>query len=219
MVIADVAMSTLGAIFAITDWVIALMEALGGPGAGLAIAIENLFPPIPSEMVLPLAGFTASQGKVSLVSVLVWTTAGSLVGALALYGLGRWLGLKRIRKIADRIPLMKPDDVDHTEAWFKRHGSKAVFFGRMIPFFRSLISIPAGVHEMAMPKFALLTVGGSAIWNSALVLAGYFLGERWSVVERYAGVFETIVGVLIVLALVWFIAKRVRAMRSAKTRS
>jgi membrane protein DedA with SNARE-associated domain len=209
-------LSAAGGLLAVTDWVIRLMEDLGGPGAGLAIAIENLFPPVPSEVVLPLAGFTASQGKISLLAVLVWTTIGSLVGALVLYGMGRLLGLGRIRRIVERIPLMRPDDVDHTEAWFKRHGSKAVFLGRMVPVFRSLISIPAGVHEMPLPKFAVLTAAGSGIWNTALVLAGFFLGEEWSAVQRYARIFEVVVIVAVIAALAWFVVKRVRAIRSER---
>src|SRR5690606_31167872 len=117
-------------------------------GAGLAIALENLFPPLPSEVILPLAGFAAAQGTLGLIEVLIWTTAGSVAGALALYGIGAWLGRRRMYAIAERMPLIKVADVERTEAWFGRHGSKAVFFGRMIPIFRSLISIPAGIERM-----------------------------------------------------------------------
>ena len=123
----------------IAGWAVGLMESLGGPGAGLAIALENLFPPLPSEVILPLAGFTASRGDMSLAEALFWTTLGSLVGAVALYLVGRALGRDRVRAIAARLPLVKLADVDRTEAWFHRHGRKAVFLGRMIPIFRSLI--------------------------------------------------------------------------------
>src|SRR6187431_3355355 len=114
----------------VAGWAADLMEALGGPGAGLAIALENLFPPLPSEIILPLAGFAASQGKLGLVEVLIWTTAGSVIGALALYAIGAVLGRDRMRRLAERVPLVHVEDVDRVEAWFQKHGSKAVFFGR-----------------------------------------------------------------------------------------
>lgn len=199
----------------VAGWAVDLMETLGGPGAGLAIALENLFPPLPSEIVLPLAGFTASQGTFSLVEVLFWTTLGSVVGALALYGLGAWLGADRLKAIVDRMPLVKVSDVEGAEAWFAKHGTKAVFFGRMIPLFRSLISIPAGLTRMPLVPFILLTTAGSLIWNSVLVLAGYYLGENWSAVERYTGVLQIIVIVLVVAAVAWFIARRVRRRGTA----
>nr|WP_201471308.1 DedA family protein [Microbacterium hydrocarbonoxydans] len=192
------------------QWAIGLMEALGSVGAGVAVAIENLFPPIPSEVVLPLAGFTASQGTIVLWEVLVWTTVGSVVGALALYGLGAWLGPVRLRRIVDRMPLMKVSDVDRTEEWFARHGAKAVFFGRMIPIFRSLISIPAGVQRMPLAKFTLLTAAGSAIWNTVFVLAGFLLGEQWHHIEQYADGLQVIVIGAVVVAASMFVVARVR---------
>lgn len=192
------------------QWAVSLMEGLGSIGAGVAVAIENLFPPIPSEIILPLAGFTASRGSFALWEVLVWTTVGSVVGALALYGLGAWLGPNRLRRIVARVPLMRISDVDRAEAWFDRHGTKAVFFGRMIPIFRSLISIPAGIERMPIVRFTLLTTAGSAIWNSIFVLAGYFLGENWSHVEQYADLFQLVVIGAVVAAVVIFIVLRLR---------
>ncbi|WP_091227093.1 DedA family protein [Microbacterium sp. 3J1] len=189
------------------------MEALGSIGAGVAVAVENLFPPIPSEVVLPLAGFTASQGSIVLWEVLVWTTVGSVVGALALYGLGAWLGPVRLRRIVDRMPLMKVSDIDRTDAWFARHGSKAVFFGRMIPIFRSLISIPAGVQRMPLLRFTLLTAAGSAIWNTVFVMAGYLLGEQWHAIEQYADGLQMLVIAAVVVVVSVFIVMRVRQRR------
>ncbi|MFE6964853.1 DedA family protein [Agromyces sp. NPDC057679] len=186
------------------------MEWLGAPGAGLAIAAENLFPPLPSELILPMAGFTASRGSFGLVEVLLWTTLGSVVGALALYGLGAWLGRDRLLRIVDRMPLVKVSDVDRAEAWFERHGSKAVFFGRMIPLFRSLISIPAGIERMPLLRFTLLTTAGSAIWNTIFVLAGFLLGENWHVVEQYADAFQLLVIVVAVAAVGTFLVVRLR---------
>jgi membrane protein DedA with SNARE-associated domain len=190
-----------------------LMERLGGPGAGLAVALENLFPPIPSEVILPLAGFTASQGKMSLAGAILWTTLGSVVGALALYYVGALLGRDRVRAIAAKLPLVKLSDVDRTEAWFLRHGGKAVFFGRMIPIFRSLISIPAGVERMRVGVFLLYTTLGSLIWNTIFVMTGYLLGESWPLVEEYVGAFQNIVIVVCAVAVGYFVLSRIRQNR------
>ncbi|WP_229117998.1 DedA family protein [Enemella evansiae] len=201
---------------AVAQWAVDLMERLGGPGAGIAIALENLFPPLPSEVILPLAGFTASRGTFSLAEVLLWTTLGSLVGALLLYGIGVWLGRDRLRRIIARVPLMKVTDLDRAEAWFARHGAKAVFFGRMIPLFRSLISIPAGVERMPMGRFIALTTAGSAMWNAIFVLAGYSLGENWGLVERYADVFQKVVLGAVAIAAGLFVVNRLRQRRDQR---
>lgn len=194
----------------VAGWAVSVMETLGAPGAGLLIALENLFPPLPSELILPLAGFSASQGDLSLTSALIWTTAGSVAGAILLYGLGVLIGRDRIRAFADRLPLLKLSDVDRTEAWFARHGTKAVFLGRMVPIFRSLISVPAGVERMRFRVFVLYTTLGSAIWNTAFVLAGYLLGENWHVVERSVGVYSTVVLIAVAVAVVTFVTTRIR---------
>ncbi|KAA9153425.1 DedA family protein [Microbacterium lushaniae] len=200
----------------IAGWAVDLMETLGGPGVGLAIALENLFPPLPSEVILPLAGFTASQGTFNLVEVLLWTTLGSVVGALALYGLGAWLGRDRLRWIIARVPLMKLSDVDKAEAWFDRHGSMAVVLGRMIPIVRSLISIPAGIERMNVIRFTILTAAGSLIWNAIFVLAGYYLGENWSAVEPYADILQKIVIGAGAVAVAVFVILRVSRIRREK---
>ncbi|GAA1793459.1 DedA family protein [Agromyces lapidis] len=197
---------------AIAQWAVSLMEWLGAPGAGLAIAAENLFPPLPSEIILPMAGFTASLGSFGLIEVLFWTTLGSVLGALALYGLGAWLGRDRLIRIVDRMPLVNVSDVERAEAWFERHGDKAVFFGRMIPLFRSLISVPAGVERMPLLRFTLLTTAGSAIWNTIFVVAGFLLGENWHVVEQYAEVFKWIVIVVGAAAVGTFLVVRLRQL-------
>jgi len=195
---------------AIVDWCVHLMDWMGPMGAGLAIAIENLFPPIPSEAILPLAGFAAARGSFTIAEAILWTTLGSLVGALVLYGIGAKVGAIRLRSLADKLPLMEGDDVDRTVAWFQRHGSKAVLFGRWVPIFRSLISIPAGVSRMPIWRFLLLTAIGSGIWNTVFVLAGFFLGEAWPVVEQYTDVAQVVVIVVVVAAAAWFVIARVR---------
>ncbi|AQZ67463.1 unnamed protein product [[Actinomadura] parvosata subsp. kistnae] len=199
-----------------TEWLIDLMEALGAPGAGIAIALENLFPPLPSEVILPLAGFTASQGEMNLLAVLLWTTAGSVAGALALYWVGALLGRERTLALAARIPLVKVSDITKTEAWFLKHGRKTVFFGRMIPIFRSLISIPAGVERMPLITFTLLTTAGSLIWNTLFVLAGWALGRNWSVVETYVGMGTNAVIAVVLLAVAIFVGVRVAERRKGR---
>jgi membrane protein DedA with SNARE-associated domain len=198
----------------VAGWAVDLMEKLGAPGAGLAVALENLFPPLPSEVILPLAGFAASRGDLGLVSAILFTTLGSVVGALILYLVGALLGRDRTRALVARLPLIKLDDVDKAEAWFERHGSKAVLIGRLIPVVRSLISIPAGVERMSVPLFLGLTAVGSLGWNSALILAGYQLGERWHLVESSIGVFQWVVVAVVMAAAGWFVVAKIRARRS-----
>ncbi|MFI9004900.1 DedA family protein [Streptomyces sp. NPDC053541] len=191
-------------------WINSLMDSLGAPGAGLAVALENLFPPIPSEVILPLAGFAASTGRLDLLAALLWTTAGSVLGALALYGAGALFGRERVLAVAARLPLVKVADVERTEAWFARHGTKAVLFGRMVPIFRSLISVPAGVERMRLPVFLALTTLGSALWNTAFVLAGYVLGENWEQVTGYVSVYSKAVLGVAAAAVALFVAVRLR---------
>ncbi|MFE9243091.1 DedA family protein [Nocardiopsis sp. NPDC006938] len=200
----------------VVGWVVGLIEPLGGPGVALALALENLFPPIPSEAILPLAGFTASQGDLGLAEVIVWATVGSLTGAIILYGLGAWLGRERFRALAGRVPLVKVSDIDRTEAWFLRHGTKAVFFGRMVPVFRSFISIPAGIERMNLSVFLALTTVGSTIWNTLFILLGYHLGEQWHVVEEYVGVGSKLVLAAVAVVCVGFVLVRVRERRRTR---
>ncbi|OEU96126.1 DedA family protein [Streptomyces oceani] len=198
----------------IAGWAAGLVDTMGGPGAGLAIALENLFPPLPSEVILPLTGFAAGQGVLSLTSALFWTTLGSVVGAVALYWIGALLGRDRMYAIWDRLPLVKTADLEKTEAWFAKHGTKAVLLGRMVPIFRSLISVPAGVERMRMPVFVALTTVGSLFWNSVLVLAGYWLGDQWDLVESYVGVISKAVLVIVLVAIAVFIVLRLTRGRS-----
>ncbi|UIN31244.1 DedA family protein [Microbacterium binotii] len=200
------------------DALVGLMEWIGPIGAGIAIALESVFPPLPSEAILPMAGVTASRGGFTLAEALLWTTAGSVVGALVLYGIGAWLGIERLRRVAAKVPLVHPEDIDRTVAWFRKHGGKAVFFGRMVPLFRSFISIPAGVTRMPLWRFVLLTAAGSLVWNTIFVLAGYFLGESWHIVEQYAEVFQVIVIVGVAAGIAWFVVARVRSLLAHRRR-
>ncbi|SDZ04307.1 membrane protein DedA, SNARE-associated domain [Micromonospora pattaloongensis] len=204
----------------VVGFVIDLVERLGAPGAGLAVALENLFPPIPSEVILPLAGFVASQGRMSLAAAIVWTTVGSVVGAVILYYVGVVLGRDRTRAIVAKLPLVTLADIDRTETWFARHGRKTVFFGRMVPVFRSLISIPAGVERMPLHTFLLYTTLGSLIWNTLFVMAGYLLGENWQAVQGYAGTFQNVVIAAAVLGVGYFVISRlIRRRRNHGSRA
>lgn len=193
--------------------VVDVMAAIGGPGVGLLIAAESVFPPLPSELVLPLAGFAASQGHLSLTSALVWSTVGSLVGALLLYEIGARLGRDRTFALWQRLPLVEARDFVRTEEWFARHGRKAVLLGRMLPIFRSLISVPAGVQRMPLATFVVLTTVGSAIWNTTFILGGYLLGHEWHRVEAAAGWLQWVVLAVVGGALAWFVVRRVRSRR------
>jgi membrane protein DedA with SNARE-associated domain len=200
----------------VAGWAVDLMETMGGPGAGLAIAIENLFPPIPSEIVLPLAGFTASQGSFTLAEAIFWTTLGSVVGALAMYGLGAVLGRRRMYVVWGWLPLVKTEDLQRCEAWFDQHGTQAVFLGRMVPIFRSLVSVPAGIERMSIPVFLLLTTLGSLLWNTTFIVAGYELGEQWHRVDPYASTFQKVVIAVAVFLVCWWTVNRVRTIRAAR---
>lgn len=150
----------------------------------------------------------------NLLSAIAWTTLGSVVGAVVLYRLGAALGYDRIVAMAVKIPLVRASDIETTAAWFDRHGVKAVFFGRMIPLFRSLISVPAGVQRMGIGVFVALTVAGSLVWNAALILAGYFLGANWAVVQGYIDDGSKVVLAVVLLATCYFISSRlVRMLR------
>lgn len=185
----------------LAGWTVDVITSWGPVGVGMLVAAENLFPPIPSEVVLPLAGYLASRDRMDLVLVIVAATAGAVVGALVLYEVGRRTGRERMRRLVHRLPLVDVEDLDRSEAWFARHGDASVLIGRCIPVVRSLISVPAGIERMPRGRFLLLTTIGSAVWNSLFVLAGYGLGERFSEVERYSGVLNNIVYAAIAVVL------------------
>lgn len=206
----------------IIDWIVSLMETLGAPGVGIAILLENLFPPIPSEVVLPLAGFTVAQGNLNFVMVFIFATLGSVVGAYMLYGVGAWLGAERLRKIADWMWLVKASDVDKSLEWFDRYGKPSIFFGRLIPGIRSLISIPAGLDRMNLIVFGLWTTLGSAIWNLILITLGFYLGDQWEKVTGYVDQYSKVVYVILLLLIagagIFFIRRAIKE-KSAEPRA
>ncbi|MFV3075546.1 DedA family protein [Niveispirillum fermenti] len=170
------------------DNLLGLVEQMGYFGLLLLMFLENVFPPIPSELIMPLGGFLAAQGKMDPFLVVLVGTAGSVLGGLPWYYLGRFFGHDRLIALSERfgfIMTMDPPDVEKAFSWFSRHGAKAVLFGRLIPAIRTLISVPAGMAAMGMPKFLLLTTLGSLVWTSILTGAGYALESQYEVVESY----------------------------------
>jgi membrane protein DedA with SNARE-associated domain len=200
----------------LTGWVAGVLDSLGAPGVGLLVALENLVPPIPSEIVLALGGFLASEGRMSLPIVIVAATAGSVVGALVLYWLGRSLGEERLKRWLDHIPLVDADDLDKADTWFERHANAAVLLGRCVPVVRSLISIPAGANQMPLPRFVAFTTLGSAVWNSLFVGAGYALGSRWEQVDQYARWFDYAILALVVVSVGLWVNKKLRKRRAVR---
>ncbi len=169
-------------------WVTDLMVSTGYAGIALLMFVENVFPPIPSEVIMPLAGYLASQGKLSLLGVILAGTLGSVLGALPLYALGARIGEDRMKRFAaghGRWLTLSPSDLDRTNAWFERHGHAAVFLCRLVPGVRSLISIPAGIRRMPLATFLLYTALGSAVWTSVLAGIGSALGANFDQVDRY----------------------------------
>jgi membrane protein DedA with SNARE-associated domain len=202
----------------LAGWVLDVIDAMGAVGVAALVALENLFPPLPSEVVLPLAGFLAGQGKLSLAAVLVAATVGSVVGALVLYWAGAALGRDRMRRMAERLPLMDADDVDRAQGWFDRHGRSAVLVGRLVPGVRSLVSIPAGIARMPLLPFVGYTTLGSAAYNAVLVLLGHQLGSRWTSVERYSDPINYGVYGLIVVGVLVAVLRRARHRRDDRER-
>ena len=189
------------------EWVKNIMNSLGYPGVVLLMFVENIFPPIPSELVMPLASFTAAQGELSLVGVVIAGTLGSVIGALPLYYLGRSVGEQRLASWADKYGkwvAFSAGDIRMAKDWFDRHGSKTVFFGRLVPGVRSLISIPAGLARMHILQFLLYSALGAGIWTGMLAYIGYLLGENYQQVNKYLGPATFIVlGLLLVRFSVW----------------
>jgi membrane protein DedA with SNARE-associated domain len=203
----------------ISDTAVDIIDRLGYLGVALLVALENLFPPIPSEVVLPFAGFVARDGKASLPGMILAATIGSLVGAWALYGIAAWIGPDRLERFLLRYGRwlrLTPADIARAEQWFDRRANIAVLVGRCIPLIRSLISIPAGFRRMPFLAFSLLTLLGSLVWNTVMVGAGYLLRSRWHDVEPVLSIVQYVVIAAIVVLLVRFVWKRVALARASR---
>lgn len=194
-----------------------LIESIGIFGAGLFIAIESVVIPLPSELVLLLSGFNVSVGDFAFLPVLIATTTGSLIGALLLYLTGFALTRARIDQLVAKFGKylgIKPPDVDRAFTWFERYGSFVVFFGRLVPLVRSLVSIPAGLAEMNIVKFMALTVAGSGIWNAIWIYVGVQLGQQWQEAESWAKYLDYAVYTAIFLFLLVLLRRVVVSRRT-----
>lgn len=186
------------------SWIESVVNQTSYFGVALLMLLENVFPPIPSELIMPLAGYTASQGQANIVLVIIAGSIGSLGGAVLWYLVGHWIGedrLKRFSRRHGRWLTLTPQDIDHANDWFHRHGGKAVFIGRLIPTVRTLISIPAGICGMPWTRFLIYSSLGTAIWTAALALAGYALGSQYQTVSNWIGPVSNAVFAVIV---VWY---------------
>lgn len=198
-------------------WVLSLMETLGEVGVGLAVFIETFVPPIPSEAVLPGAGFLAWEGRMSFVGAWLAATAGALLGAWLWWLVGAALGRHRTREVVNRIPLMDYADFDRAEAFFLRWGGLAVLIGRCVPLVRSFISIPAGIERMHFGLFSLYTTVGSLVWNGIWVGLGFAFGPAIEpVLAQWSGILSNAVLVVIAVLVVWFVVARLRRRRLEK---
>lgn len=200
------------------NWITSFMEQFGYIGIALIIALENVFPPIPSEIVLPFGGFMTTYTSLTVFWVIVAATIGSVVGAVILYGVGLLLDVERLEKIVDRwghILRIKKEDIRKADAWFDKYGYWTVLFCRMIPLVRSLISIPAGMSNMKFGLFLVYTTIGTLIWNTILVLVGATLGSNWHEITDFIGVYSNFAYAIIAIAgivfLIWFFRRNKKA--------
>ena len=207
----------------LANWVQDVINQFGYFGVALLVVIENIFPPIPSEIVLPFAGFVAQQGSAgvaqsdtSVIGMMITATIGSVVGALILYVISSAIGPERLRAFVQRFGRwfgVKQTDLLRAEAWFDRRSFVAVLVGRCVPLIRSIVSIPAGFRRMKLTSFILLTAVGSAVWNIALIGAGAILGDQWERVGEYVGVFQWLVIGAILVLLVRFVYSKLQNRR------
>lgn len=188
------------------ETIIQIMNQFGYFGVFFLIAIENIFPPIPSEVILLFGGFMTTMSKLTMIGVIIASTLGSIVGAIILYYIGKILNKERLKKIVKgkvgKILRLKEKDIDKADNWFDTKGNKTVFFCRFVPILRSLISIPAGMSEMPIPKFLIYTAIGSAIWNTVITIVGSIVGENW---EKVLDIFDKYSHLTLIILIVLFI--------------
>lgn len=199
------------------NWIINIMEQFGYLGIFLLIMVENLFPPIPSEVILTFGGYMTTHTNLTVIGVIMISTIGSVVGAIVLYGIGFLIDISRIEKIVEkygRILRLTKKDVHKANDWFAKFGVWTVFFCRFIPLIRSLISLPAGMAKMNFGVFLLLTTLGTLIWNSVLVSIGAAVGDSWETIVSYMDVYSNVVYIGLVLLVVVFIVLFIRKKKS-----
>lgn len=212
-----------GLLDALKIWAEGIISTMGYPGLFFIMFLENIFPPIPSEVVLPLAGSLSLSGRFNLLWITVVGMFGSLTGAGVFYGLGKLLGEQRVRILISKFgkyAMLTTDDLDKSLSWFNRYGDLVIFFGRMVPIVRSLISIPAGIASMSLMKFVPLTVIGTALWSFLLALGGRLLGSQWRLIVDWINTYQILVEVLAVAAVLIFIGWRfIKSFKNKKLQS
>jgi membrane protein DedA with SNARE-associated domain len=197
---------------AIKIWVENVISSMGYLGLYFVMFLENVFPPIPSEVVLPLAGSLTLEGRFSILWITVIGMLGSLTGAFLFYGIGKWLGEDRVRTLIakyGKYALLSTNDLDRSLEWFDKYDDWVIFFSRMVPIVRSLISIPAGIASMDLTKFSFFTILGTALWSFVLALGGRLLGEQWPLIAEFINTYQNIVLVVAVAAVAFFIISRI----------
>ena len=204
--------------------IINIMEQVGYLGVFLLIAIENIFPPIPSEVILVFGGFMTTYTTLNIPIMILAATLGSLVGAIVLYYIGKIFNKERLKRIVNgkigKVLRLKASDIEKADKWFDTKGNKTVFFCRFIPIVRSLISIPAGMSEMPMQKFLLYTISGSLIWNAVLIIVGSIVGDKWETIVGYLDNFSNIILIILVIIFVvviiyWFVIRKKKQNKKA----
>lgn len=205
----------------LADLIQQIIMMLSYPGVALVMFAENVFPPIPSELVMPFAGFLAAKGEMNFVLVIAAGTVGSILGALVLYGIGLWMDENRLRGLLQRYGKwigISVQDLDRAMNLFHKYGPLFIFFGRLVPIVRIIISIPAGMSHMPIAPFLLYTTIGSLIWNTALTTGGLILGENWENVMDFMKQYEHLVLAVVIIGVVVYVGMRLRARFMPSTR-
>ena len=188
------------------------IEFLGYPGITLLMILESMVVPLPSELVMPFAGFLAEKGKMNLWLIIFFSSLGSLLGSLISYYLGYYGGKRFVLKFGKYL-LLNVTDLEKTERWFQKRGDKTIFFSRFIPVDRHLISIPAGIGKMNLKKFCLYTIAGATLWNSFLAYCGYALGENWNKIRYYSEYFSATITIILLFAGISFVYRHFKNKR------
>jgi len=200
----------------IIDWLVNAISTIGYPGVFISVFLESFFAPIPSEIILPFSGFVASTGKMNLVIVIIIATVAAYLGSLPFYFIGRW-GEKPVINFINKYGkylFIQQKDVDKVFGAFDKYGKGVVFFGRLIPMIRTLISFPAGVAKMQFVRFSMYTLLGSLSWNILLTYAGYQLGDHWSVVSGWIEKYQNVILILIAVGLLLYIIRGIKSRRA-----
>ncbi|RIN23520.1 DedA family protein [Staphylococcus succinus] len=191
-------------------WITQFMEKFGYWGIAFLIFLENVFPPIPSEIILTFGGFMTTKSDLGFVGVTITSTIGSVLGAIALYGIGAWIGERNLYRFINRygkILRVKTKDLDKTIGWFEKYGYWTIFFCRFVPLLRSLISIPAGLTRMNLPLFIVFTTIGTLIWNVVLIYLGQAVGGNWHTIVNYMNVYSRIIYIVLAILIIFLIWK------------